>query len=72
VLDRDENAAINILAEALRSTESSSETYACGQSSAGTVNGRCETALDEAGTTHQYGVFIPVYVVENGKATYVS
>jgi putative transposase len=60
VLDRDENAAINILAEALRSTESSSETYACGQSSAGTVNGRCETALDEAGTTHQYGVSIPV------------
>ena len=54
--DRDYNAAKNILAEVLRSTESSSGMYACGERSAGSVNGRCETALAEAGTNHLCGV----------------
>jgi putative transposase len=56
VTDRDLNAAINILHEALRTTGSFSESYACGERSAGSVNGRCETALAEAGTNHLCGV----------------
>jgi len=56
MLNRDENAARNILAEALRSTESSSETHAYGQRSAGTANGRCETPLEEVGTNHLSGL----------------
>jgi putative transposase len=50
VLDRDENAAKNILNEALRSTASSAGSYAYGQSSSGTLNEACETALVEVGT----------------------
>ena len=50
VLDRDLNAAINIVKEALRTTGSSSGSYACGESSSGLVNGQGETALVEAGT----------------------
>jgi putative transposase len=52
VLDRDLNAAINILNEALRTTGSFSESYAYGQGSAGNVDGGCETALVEVGTNH--------------------
>ena len=55
VLDRDENAARNILAEALRTTGSSSGSHAYGQSSAGTLTGVCETALEEVGTKHCLG-----------------
>lgn len=58
VLDRDENAAKNILVETQRTTESSSESYACGERSAGTVNGQCETALVETGTNHRHGLSI--------------
>jgi len=60
VLDRDQNAAINILQEALRTTGSFSESHAYGESSAGTVNGRCETALVEVGTNRLYGLSINV------------
>jgi putative transposase len=56
VIDRDLNAAINILHEALRTTGSFSESYAYGESSAGNVNGRCETALVEVGTNHLCGL----------------
>jgi len=52
VRDRDRNAAINLLHEACRTTGSSSESYACGQSSSGRFNGAGETALGEAGTKH--------------------
>lgn len=57
VLDRDVNAAMNLLHEALRITDSSSGSHACGQSSSGRLNGAGETALDEAGTNHRLGVF---------------
>jgi putative transposase len=50
VLDRDRNAAINILKEALRTTGSFSESDAYGQGSSGLVNGSGETALEEVGT----------------------
>jgi len=50
VLDRDENAARNILHEALRTTGSFSESHAYGQSSAGLVSGSGATALVEVGT----------------------
>jgi putative transposase len=50
VIDRDHNAAINILNEALRCTESSSETDAHGQGSSGFQETECETALGEVGT----------------------
>jgi putative transposase len=49
-LDRDLNAAKNILTEALRSTASSAGTYACGVSSSGVSNGIRETAHLETGT----------------------
>jgi putative transposase len=52
VLDRDLNAARNILRVALRSTASSAGSHACGHSSAGSIIGCCETALAEAGTNH--------------------
>lgn len=55
VLDRDGNAARNILAEALRTTESSSESHAYGERSAGNANGHGETALVEVGTNHHGG-----------------
>ena len=52
VLDRDLNAASNLLNEALRTTGSSSGSDACGQGSSGRLNGAGETALVEAGTNH--------------------
>jgi putative transposase len=56
VLDRDLNAAKNILSEALRCTASSVETYACGERSAGVFNRTRETALAEAGTNRHCGL----------------
>jgi putative transposase len=56
VLDRDLNAAINILKAALRTTGSFSGIDASGQGSSGTLNGVCETALDEGGTNHLCGM----------------
>jgi putative transposase len=56
VLDRDENAARNILHEALRTTGSFSESHAYGQSSAGLVSGSGETALVEVGTNLHLGL----------------
>jgi putative transposase len=56
VLDRDENAARNILHEALRTTGSFSESHAYGQSSAGLVSGSGETALVEVGTNLHLGM----------------
>jgi putative transposase len=56
VLDRDLNAAINILNEALRTTGSFSESDACGESSSGLMETSGETALAEAGTNHHLGV----------------
>jgi transposase len=56
VADRDDNAAKNILAQALRTTESSSESYACGERSAALFRRTSETALAEAGTRPQLGV----------------
>jgi putative transposase len=53
VLDRDVNAAVNLVHEALRTTGSSSGSHACGQSSSGRLNGVGKTALDEAGTNHR-------------------
>src|SRR2546426_9540779 len=50
VIDRDVNAAINLLNEALRSTASSVGTYACGDRSTGLCNGTSETPVVEAGT----------------------
>jgi putative transposase len=55
VIDRDLNAAINILNEALRTTGSFSESDAYGQGSSGSVNGHCETTLVEVGTNHRCG-----------------
>ncbi|HJT58357.1 MAG TPA: RNA-guided endonuclease TnpB family protein [Ktedonobacteraceae bacterium] len=56
VLDRDLNAAINLMNEALRTTDSSSGSHACGQNSAGLLSGASETVLVEAGTNHCLGV----------------
>ena len=56
MLDRDLNAAINILHEALRTTESFSESHAYGQGSAGLVSGSGETALEEVGTNLHLGM----------------
>jgi len=55
VIDRDLNAAINILKEALRTTGSFSESYAYGQGSSGLVGGSGETALEEVGTNLHLG-----------------
>ncbi len=57
VLDRDLNAASNLRTVAVSSIDTQN---ACGERSAGSVNGRCETALDEAGTNHLYGLSIKV------------
>jgi putative transposase len=56
VIDRDLNAALNILNEALRTTGSFSESYAYGQGSSGSVNGHRETTLVEVGTNHLCGL----------------
>jgi putative transposase len=56
VLDRDLNAAINILQEALRTTGSFSESHAYGESSSGLVSGSGETALVEIGTNLHFGL----------------
>jgi putative transposase len=56
VIDRDLNAAINLLKEAFRCTASSAGTYACGESSSGLLATACETALAEAGTNPHLGV----------------
>ena len=55
-MDRDLNAAINILHEALRTTGSFSESHAYGQSSAGLVSGSGATALVEVGTNLHVGM----------------
>ena len=56
VLDRDLNAAINILKEALRTTGSFSESDAYGQGSSGLVSRSGETALEEVGTNLHLGM----------------
>jgi putative transposase len=56
VLDRDVNAAINLLKEALGCTASAAGTDACGVGSAGLLNGASETAHVEAGTNHRLGL----------------
>jgi putative transposase len=55
-IDRDLNAAINILSEALRTTGSFSESDAYGQGSSGNIDCCCETALVEVGTDHLCGM----------------
>jgi putative transposase len=55
VLDRDVNAAINLLNEALRTTVSSTGSDACGVGSSGLLNGASETPHVEAGTNHRLG-----------------
>lgn len=60
VLDRDTNAAKNILAAALGTTASSAGSHAYGERSAGVFNGTRETALGEVGTNHRYGLSINV------------
>ena len=57
VLDRDVNAAINLLNEALRTTGSSSGSDACGVGSSGCFDGNSETPHGEAGTNHRLGLF---------------
>ena len=56
VMDRDLNAAITILNEALRTTGSFSESHAYGESSSGLVRGSGETALIEIGTNLHLGM----------------
>jgi len=58
VIDRDLNAAINLIQEALRTTGSSSESHACGESSSGFQEPGSETALGEAGTDQLCSVSI--------------
>jgi putative transposase len=60
VIDRDLNAAINLVNEALQTTGSFSESHASGQGSSGLINGSGETALNEGGTNHQDGLSISV------------
>ena len=55
-MDRDLNAAINMLNEALRTTGSFSESHAYGESSSGLVGGSGETALVEIGTNLHLGM----------------
>ncbi len=57
VIDRDLNAALNILKEAVRTTGSFSESDAYGQGSSGLVSGSGETALEEVGTNLHLGMF---------------
>jgi putative transposase len=56
MLDRDLNAAINILHEALRTTGSFSGSDAYGQGSSGLVSRSGETALEEIGTNLHLGM----------------
>jgi putative transposase len=56
VLDRDVNAAINLLQKALGSTGSSSGIDACGVGSSGLFNGTSETSHAEAGTEPHLGL----------------
>jgi len=56
MLDRDLNAAINILHEALRTTGSFSGSDAYGQDSSGLVSISGETALEEVGTNLHIGM----------------
>jgi putative transposase len=56
VLDRDVNAAVNLLNEALRTTVSSTESDACGVSSSGLFDGTSETVHAEAGTNPHLGM----------------
>jgi putative transposase len=51
-LDRDLNAAMNLRMVAVSSIDTQN---ACGERSAGSVNGRCETALVEIGTNQHLG-----------------
>ncbi len=60
VLERDHNAAINLLHEALRTTGSSSGSHACGEWRSGLFNGTRETTLAEAGTNHRLGSVLNV------------
>lgn len=53
VIDRDLNAAINLSIVAVSSIDTQN---ACGQKSAGTLNGVCETVLVEAGTNRLCGL----------------
>lgn len=55
ILDRDYNAAINLLHEALRITGSSPGSDACGVDSSGLLNGASETIHAEAGTNRRLG-----------------
>lgn len=56
VLDRDVNAAKNILGEALRTTASSVGSHASGENGEGLANGHGETALVERRTNHLCGL----------------
>nr|BBH86134.1 transposase [Thermosporothrix sp. COM3] len=56
VLDRDQNAALNLLHEAMRTTGSSSGSYACGVGSSGSSDGKSETLHVEAGTNPHLGM----------------
>lgn len=56
VLDRDVNAALNLLQEAVRTTVSSTESDACGVDSSGLFDGTSETVHDEAGTNPHVGL----------------
>ncbi|PZW18064.1 putative transposase, partial [Thermosporothrix hazakensis] len=56
VLDRDQNAALNLLHEAMRTTGSSSGSDACGVGSSGFSDGKSETLHVEAGTNPHLGM----------------
>jgi putative transposase len=56
VLDRDVNAAVNLLLEAVRTTVSSTGSDACGVGSSGVFDGTRETAHAEAGTNPHFGL----------------
>ena len=56
VLDRDVNAAVNLLNEALRTTVSSTGSHACGVDSSGLFDGTSETVHAEAGTNQHLGL----------------
>lgn len=56
VLDRDVNAALNLLHEAMRITASSAGSYACGVGSSGLLNGASETFHAETGTKRCLGL----------------
>ncbi len=57
VLDRDLNAALNVRTVAVSSIDTLN---ACGESSSGSVNGRCETTPVEAGTNPHLGSVLNV------------